>query len=202
MTFSKFNFIATGIKRVALSTLLLTTVAVSSCELRSEDPLTPEVEAFVVVDRPAVPCGSSVFKSLVEPNLTPYGSVELVNDAFYDYVIVSCDHDWGVMNFQVFAGELTNIPTMNSQMQHEAFPYKMMFAQPENQVSYKIPVNSLPNCATIVVRAKIAKMDLFGNILQTKIVWMNGANLLNGFRADFCRTICLPPPPNMVSSVN
>lgn len=197
MIFSQFNKWAVRLKRTTIASLLLVGFATTGCELHSDDPLNPEIEAFTVVERPSVACGPATFKSLIESVGNSVGTVELVNDAQFEYVIISCDHDWAVLNFQIYGGSTLGIPKNGTQLQHEAFPYKMSFAQPENQVSYKIPLNSLPACATFVVRAKVAKLDMFGNIVLTKVVWMNGTSILNGFRGDFCRTTCVTPLSNV-----
>jgi hypothetical protein len=200
MIFSQSKLWAVRLKRTTMASLLLLGLATTGCQLHSDDPLNPEVEAFTVVERPAVACGPSTFKTLIESVGNSVGTVEFVNDAQFEYVILSCDHDWAVLNFQVYGGSIAGIPKNGTQLQHEAFPYKMSFAQPENQVSYKIPLGSLPACATFVVRAKVAKLDLFGNISMTKVVWMNGTNILNGYRGDFCRTICVAPPSSSTST--
>lgn len=183
--------------RKSIFLAVLAIFVLPGCNLHEDSPLDANLQSFSIVERPAVACGPSTIVNMVESVGVPMGSVEFVNDSQFEYVIFGFDHDWGVLNYQIYAGSAAGIPKNSGQLQHEAFPYKMTFAQPENQASYKIPVGSLATCNTFCIRAKIAKMDMFGNVIQTSVVWMNGTSMLNGFRGDVCRTLCIPPISNV-----
>lgn len=183
-----------------LLVLSLLSFSLYSCTAEYIDPVTleetPELAESGLgghhhIQYPSNPCGIVETSNLVDDAGNDLGDVEIINDIENLYIISHLDHGWLFTDMKVYAGKKEVVPVdRHGDLEIEEFGYQLFVGRWANEMSTRIPMNRIGSCSDLVVWAKIAEVDWFGNTIGTKIVWLDGSTLANGKYYNYCKHTC------------
>lgn len=142
--------------------------------------------------RPDVQCGTSRFSDLKTDTGTPFGTVEILNDADNLYMLIDMEQGKFLNATQVFFGTSSAIPTDgNGNMLMEDFQVQTIVARGASRYTIIVPKSSMPNCPDIVMWAQASEKNMFGQTTNTSEVWMTGIPIYDGSFYKYCMGACV-----------
>jgi hypothetical protein len=174
--------------------LLLITALAFGCEKEviTPDANTPTAALNGIEDliRPDVQCGTSRFSDIKNNNGDLYGTVEILNDADYIYMLIEMEHGKFLDAIQVYFGDQASIPNNGTNIVMEDFQFQAVTDRGATRYTVIMPHSSLSSCSDIVLWAQASERNMFGNTTSTSVTWMSGIAIYDGSFFKYCLGSC------------
>ena len=174
---------------------LLLGLSLTGCEKELIEPTTtdtisPALRSGIGHFRPDQQCGTSRFGELVSGS-TVMGTVEILNDANDFYILMDMNPNIFLETVFVYFGTSSGIPTNSAgDILTEDFQFQAAIENGAAKYTVVHPVSGLPVCNDIVLAAVATERNVFGNVVATHNLWLDGTAIHNGYFFKYCVQTC------------
>lgn len=178
---------------LGISTLALFAFGCQKEIVRPQDTAVEIQGSIEGIQRPANPCGTSAFTNFVDATNTVIGSVEVLNTDNEMFLLMDMTGSWLLKGVKVFVGNSINLPKTGSGMiEIEEFPFQYIHNRAQDKTTIRVDISSLALCNGISIYGQAVKLNQFGNVVQSRNIWADGTNVLNGKMFNYCSVVCTP----------
>lgn len=174
---------------LSLSFVFLTGCQESLLPAPETTDLTPALSSGPGYTPPANACGSAT--GLIRyQGTTTVGNAEIMNDETDLYVLMSMNSGFFIEKVYAYLGDASNVPASNGQIALEELPYVISVSGGSPTYTLQASADGYGSCDEVVVALLISQRDMFGNIVQTNLVWLDGNSLYDGYSKKYCLGTC------------
>lgn len=139
-------------------------------------------------------CATSIPIDIVDEFNAVVGTVTIANDENDIYFVFDMQPGKFLTRIELYAGLDIGIPKKGNRMDFESFPNQLLIPAGSAAYTVTIPNQNLPSCPEVVIHGVVANKDWFGNLSNSREVFMSGTPILNGQSLQYCRGLCGTPP--------
>ena len=147
-------------------------------------------------------CESCVYETvnfeLFGGQTIPVGNLIVTNDAENLYITYDGNNGWQFATVQLYVGGLSGLPVNKQNTPVPgSFPFKNESTSLRDNVSFTIPLSSLPLCYVIAAHGEANLTNASGEIIQSETSWSFGTQFPNtnrwGWYSSYCTQFCNNP---------